>query len=496
MLHAVSGPIDFQAVKRMSPICCINRASLSFGFELTELLVYMAKDVDQDAFDLFKRQYGAVNGTPMIPNNTAALKFPAKKMTVSQQTKQLHLNDVKAIRVPGLVDHMFPKVKSPIEFDDTLISSLESIKAEMPDFVFDKRLDKLSVINDQIKARATGEAIVPRDSQEIQFANWINKFSECMWAYAKSKGITLPLPRSWDGQSANKVITNGSTKQKPDLILYEPKETKKKCFESIRVVWEITTEEDFPDRTTDTCDRRTASMLKMQPGRLFVPLLLMLNSQVGVTLYDRVGIWESDAISLSTPEGRQMFYRVIAFCAFADPKYLGFDPNIDYIDHIPRYINIPRIGDKETKIMYKIFKVLFVEEGLTGSGVVHFFVGRGQEFFTVKQIWQDLSRIAEFVHFADAVQPLDEICLPHLKGGTIASIEGENIVTASFRPKPSRALHDRILLRYLYQPVGKNIVEFSSKIELLSVLLDIVWGMFFARNVEILLKLTLFVLKL
>lgn len=204
--------------------------------------------------------------------------------------------------------------------------------------------------------------------------------------------------------------------------------------------------------------------------------LLLSEYQFSLVLCDRTGIWESGPLSFK--DNLAVFYGIMACFAFAHSSHIGFDPNVIYVKHKPVYINITFHKDINKRYYYRVLRVLFVAGGIKGRGTVCYLAVRANQFFIIKELWQDVLRAGENEFLVKKISPLNEPCLPRIVVGVLPYVDDDYGVdyTNVFKPKRSWSDFDRVHERFVLQPVGVKVTDFCCKKELLYVFVDVIRG--------------------
>ncbi|KDR65852.1 hypothetical protein GALMADRAFT_260062 [Galerina marginata CBS 339.88] len=167
------------------------------------------------------------------------------------------------------------------------------------------------------------------------------------------------------------------------------------------------------------------------------------------------------------------FVRLMAGLMFADLSFLGYDPTII---PGPGGHQIITVDNKE----YEIMEMIFMADSIRGRGTVCWRVRRDGIEYVIKDLWADISRghtEAEILERAEGIEGVSQIVAEE-----IVQVDGENDSTARVRDIIDREnyykagwlreLEVRMHRRIVMTPFAVGLTHFSTKKELISVLID------------------------
>lgn len=288
--------------------------------------------------------------------------------------------------------------------------------------------------------------------------------------------------RLWTAQFATKSIS-GALKVKPDLVLYtsDPLNKIKLTWEHAISFMEVTSKPNDSDMLLNLA-RKAYAIFMNQPGRRFLMAVSIAAQAFRLHIYDRSGVIHSRGHNIHTDA--DTFTSLLYFLTFAPPEHLGYDPTFLYSSIIPRSPSSPprtiRVGTK----IYFVIRVIFFSQLIRGRATLclHVRDEHGKDF-VVKDCWTHRGRKVTEEQILWKLKEHGIPGLPTLKEAWTVQIGGRDDTTDLRRPTflessaNSRAMcEDRVHRRYLLDPLGSPVTEFSCIQEFLSIFIDILHG--------------------
>lgn len=208
-----------------------------------------------------------------------------------------------------------------------------------------------------------------------------------------------------------------------------------------------------------TCISKAFCMFNAQPSRHFIVTLFMVDTEWGVTYFDRSG----EVFVTFDYSNHADFVLTIAALMFGADEVLGYDPDVT------------RRGGREESVrvkaeLYTINKVLFASTVLRGRATVCWLVSKGGIQYVIKNTSDDGRQYVESEFL--------EECQKHNIEGVpwIVAIAEMNHKTLS-RPCNVKGVETRTYRCFVMGPVCEPLTAFSSRTELLQAFIDIIQSM-------------------
>ena len=313
----------------------------------------------------------------------------------------------------------------------------------------------------------------PENSNQPHTRGYIKRMSSMLAGVAPK--------RLWSAQFALKSIP-GAIKVKPDLIFCasDPLSKASPTWMEVMSFMEVTSRPNDPNMTLNLA-RKAYAVFMTQPGRRFL-MAVSISAQVfRLHIYDRSGVIHSLGYNIHTHA--DVFSKLIYFFTFAQPKALGYDPTFIYFD-IPRSLSsTPRTIRVGTKV-YIVVRIIFYSQLIRGRATLCLHVRNSQgEDFVVKDCWTHQGRKVTEEQILLKLKEHGIHGLPVLKEAWTVQIDGQDDTTDLRRPDFLKSSDNygamcetRIHRRYLLQPLGSPITEFSCLQEFLSIFINIIHG--------------------
>lgn len=303
------------------------------------------------------------------------------------------------------------------------------------------------------------------------------------------------------------------TSYQPDNIIIEAivKDANRRdvMWANIVVALEVKSNEKQLAEAISQCSRYSQSIFDAQPGRRFVPGVVVCGTKVTFLIFDRSGLIASEAISVH--DNPQKFLRLIIGLLFADEEYLGFEPTLRKGEGGSLFI--------ETGGVDYMVDCIYNEFGIKGRGTVcyHGVSQVDKSEVVIKDSWVDVGRQEtevgilmklnerkpEELSTPDGVRVIPEIVHhevlktkrpDHATGGwkfvdaTTAIFRDELVVRdgndepkwawSSKDEKTRNKVEIRRLCRIVMKPFGQKLDSFTSKKVLVRAFADVVHGTF------------------
>jgi hypothetical protein len=321
----------------------------------------------------------------------------------------------------------------------------------------------------------------PESFTEEGLANWLNILGRTIGMASNKKRV-----RIWSARSHNLPPSGSSTIRKPDLILLDRDDYSRSCDEkvhwsSIRAFGEVTAQESFPPRMTDTVNDKSFVLFLTQDNRRFVPALKFDGSgNFSLTITDRQGQIRMPALSLfmSGKDCALLLLRILAALMYGSLFDVGVDPSM--VCDKEGNVTTIFVNEKE----FKVYRRIYALQALVGRGTKVWIVTRGEQFYILKDSWVQSGRLESEIDFLK-LMVLD----PILTGRVPKLIEGEDLQfgnyadsTEWYRTNIGQVDRHRVHRRHVTEPIGSPLIKFKSRVEFLSAIVDVVKGMFFLKK--------------
>jgi hypothetical protein len=363
--------------------------------------------------------------------------------------------------LPGIPEALCPKSSLPITLNDHFLSRFpmyDSKNKKWKGFPF----DDTSIQNNKI---------------EHSFALFLNNISRLLVkCCASNNGIT---PRSWSADFCSHSMPGRGPKRKPDLILIDSSyNTESISWGNVLCVGEVTRSKQLTSRIKETIASKSYSIFQGQEDRRFAISIAFCDRTIFLIMFDRAGGLFSQAYNIENDPCT--FLYIVASMIFGTRTNMGFDPTLF-------------VADKARQIQvintYTIRRTIFKSAVIRGRGTTCWKVERDGNFYVVKDLWLDNVR-------SESDTSQEELILKRLEGveGIPRVVESKEVMidgqldTTDVRRQMFKQIKDttnpayqrflelenRIHFRMVMEPLANPIWDFSSKRELISVLIDIV----------------------
>ena len=277
-------------------------------------------------------------------------------------------------------------------------------------------------------------------------------------------------------------------KIKPDLILCASDPLNKTVLTWMHIITfiEVTSKPNDPDMSLNLA-RKAYAVFIAQPGRRFLMTISISAQAFCLHLYDRSGVIHSHGYNIH--DHADIFSSFLYFLTFAQPEDLGYDPTFIYSGMVSRPLSLHSQTICIGAGIYIVVRVIFCSHLICGRATLCLHVRNEHgEDFVVKDCWTHQGRK---VTEEQVLQKLKEHGtnglpihgLPILKEAWTVQIGGQDDTTDLRRPSFLKSSNNcgamcetRVHRRYLLQPLGSPITDFSCIQEFLSIFIDIIHG--------------------
>lgn len=316
----------------------------------------------------------------------------------------------------------------------------------------------------------------PQSYTEVGLADWLNILGRTIGMAYKKKRV-----RIWSANTCDLPPLGSTTKRKPDITLLDRDDYCKSTrvhWTSIRAFGEVTAQESFPTRMTDTVNEKTYLLFLTQDNRRFVPALRFDGSaNFSFTITDRQGQIRMPAMSLSIP-GKAcalVLLRILAALMYGSPSDIGLDPSM-VCDEKGNVVTI-FVNKKE----FSVFRRIYALQALVGRGTKVWIVTRQGLCYILKDSWVQSGRVESEINFLEAMARHPRLTghIPKLVEGEDLKIGGYGDSTEWYRVDIGQVDHHRTHRRHVTEPIGSPLIKFRSRVECLSAIVDVLHGMYF-----------------
>jgi hypothetical protein len=320
----------------------------------------------------------------------------------------------------------------------------------------------------------------PVSFSEAHLAEWLNILGRAIGLFYKTKRL-----RMWSAVACNLPPSGSNTLRKPDIVLLDIEDHEKSFTPSdrridwhiIRAFAEVSKQEFFPPRMIDTINQKSYLLFLTQDNRRFIPALKFDGSgNMALTITDRQGLIQMGVISILAA-GKAcalMVLRILAALMYGSPSDIGLDPSMICDDKgIVKTIIVNR---KEFTVDRRIYAL----QALIGRGTKVYVVTRESKYYILKDSWIQSGRLESEIDFLRDMALHGDLVdrIPWLMDGVDLKIGNRADSTEWYRLDVGQVNRHRIHRRHVTEPIGSPLIKFSSKAEFLSVIIDVVQGLF------------------
>ena len=289
----------------------------------------------------------------------------------------------------------------------------------------------------------------------------------------------IVLKHLWSAQFAIRSIP-GAIKVKPDLVFCssDPLRETPPTWAQVISFMEVTSKPNDPNMSLNLA-RKAYAVFMAQPGHHFL-MVISISAQVfRLHVYNCSGVIHSRGYNIHVHA--DMFSNLYFF-TFAQPKHLGYDPTLIYFDIVPRPLlstsRTIRVGAE----IYIIIRVIFCSQLIRGRATLclHIRNSHGEDFI-IKDCWTHQGRKVTEEQVLQKLKEHGINGLPVLKEAWTVQIDRQDDTTDLCRPPFLKSSDNygamcetRVHRRYLLQPLGSPITEFSCLQEFLSIFINII----------------------
>ncbi|KAF8958358.1 hypothetical protein BDZ97DRAFT_1762234 [Flammula alnicola] len=364
--------------------------------------------------------------------------------------------------VPRLVEHLFPDSVLPLAVDE-LAKQLTN---------------KGNLCQNPKRKTWVGFPDLSVPSQggkvEAELAIFLNVIGTAIHKICKknSKAKVPSKPRRWDSSTSTKPLAGGpSAARKPDLNLIEEGETP--SWTTVKVTAELTSNIHIKhqEHNENQLTNGAYMVFSSQDERRFHIGVSFCQAEVRVYVFDRAGVVGS--VQFDLEKEPKMLIRLLAGLTLSDPSAIGFDPTIRHEPGGNRFVTV---AGKE----YEIIETLFISDTIRGRGTVCWRASFDGADYVIKNTWADVSRDLTEPEIMKMAGDLEGIA--HIVAEEIVQVNGRDdktdyirqvIDAENYRDKNWYAkLEIRAHRRIVSTPLAEALPYFSTKKELISVLID------------------------
>ena len=221
-----------------------------------------------------------------------------------------------------------------------------------------------------------------------------------------------------------------------------------------------------------------------QPGRRFL-LAVSISAQVfRLHIYDHSGAVHSRGYNIHSHA--DIFSTLLYHFTFGRPEDLGYDPTFLYFPIVFRPLSSPSPTIRVGTEIYTVVRILFSSQLIRGRATLCLHVrNKHGENFVVKDCWTHQGRKVTEEQILQKLKEHGIHGLPILREAWTVQIDGQDDTTDLRRPaflmssgNCGAMCEPRVHRRYLLQPLGEPITDFSCLQEFLSIFIDIIHGEF------------------
>lgn len=397
------------------------------------------------------------------------------KTLILQELKDSLWHDVDVMQLIGL---LLPQPDPPLDIDD-LLKSNKMLSQSL------EWHTSLSMPNTVTGQSAKGSTVTGQ-SAEFRVATWLNKISNIYGKLGKPDSQLINPPRLWNSDACQRPLP-GKTKRKPDIILtdnYTRRGQKVWGWEDVHVFIEVTSKQPPKNilcaQMRATLYSKAFMVFQAQPNRRFVLALTICRSQMYINLLDRAGAVHSSPINMV--EQPAVVLRVLMGIVFATASTIGYDPSITDVD------GAKVACCKNQK--YAIDSILFAHHMIRGRATICWRARKDKEDYVIKDSWPNVKRTQSESQFLRKAAEKNITGVPVLVDdedlkvdGTTDNTDNRRVLSGGGRKikesikKREEEVDSRVHRRLVLQPAAIPLPYFSSKRELVSVLIDIIKGM-------------------
>ena len=399
-----------------------------------------------------------IKSTPIVQRmSTGRLADDRQPITTSVLSIMLEkelARDRHILRSCTFLDPLFPAEKLPFPVDNLLLDQLTESKTWDPH-------------QNCFTTKPTYD--------EPGMATWLNHLGDKMGeAFSKT-----PL-RRWYHDFCNQPPDGSPIVRKPDLALMDPACMQegvklKKSWGKILALGEVTSSKKSPKRMSETVDAKSYILFCTQDDRRFaIALSFNGTGYFSLTVTDCQGqLRTGDCSLLEGKDNALTILKILAMLMFGSFADIGLDPTMirGPLDTVQSFfVNNHR---------YAVVKRIYAVHALLGRGTKVYLVCRDSKFFIIKDSWVQPHRSESEVKQLEAIKAHagNLNCIPTLVEHEDVKVHSEIDSTRRYRETVGLGtdlhwIHRRLVLT----PVGEPIFGAQSKVEFLTVILDVING--------------------
>ena len=377
------------------------------------------------------------------------------------------LRDAYLNGVPLFIDHLFPDHFLPFDINQELLGQLTN--------------NNQPLYNKQCGVWVDCPNLSHK-TEERHMANWLNLV--CTRLSQSDTSKTLVPKRIWSSHFATKPLGGCATKRKPDIILVNNFAQNGWVWQDVHSLIEMTVSEPKgADKTAitpsikKTLGDKAFLMFEAQQNRRYVLVAALIKTLLHIHLYDHAGVVRMVAIDIH--QRPLQFLRFLAGIVFTDSDLIGYDPTIHFLPDGSMTVTVENT--------YAIKETLCASGMIRGRATICWRTERDGCYYAIKDSWVDSGRDTTEIQFLEKAEKCGIEGVPCVVELKDMMVRGVKDTTDSHRlmfsrDNPSNTvfknLENRIHRRLVLTPCAIPITHFTSKRELISVLIDIVESMF------------------
>jgi hypothetical protein len=413
---------------------------------------------------------------------------PSKPLTHSHIDKILRneLKDAEFSNIPGLIDHIFPDSALPNGLSpQQILKHIENTTLKNG-----KQLYKDGTWNLPLFTR-------DRFSSPKQEAGCAKLFNSIV-ALAASAGDAVQITRIWSSSYSNRGLPGSRATRQPDIVLLDNShdtpllpqtvlqsaisttKTRKPvmpvgAFQTLGATCQVKSTSQRSSKAREELAQDAYFIFSSQDNRRYVLGISFCGVDIGLSLFDRAGALHS--LSFDIDNHPLQFIRLIVGLSYCSDTLLGYDPTITTRAGC-RYI---RLNGAD----YQILSTEFIADMVRGRGTICYRAIRDEKEYAIKDLWADTGRSHQEVEFLQAAEENNIPGVPICCNSAVIRIDSQdrNDLTSWAREciQPTHKRYEDVKKvevrehrRLVMQPFALPLMQFASKIELLSVLRDVI----------------------
>jgi hypothetical protein len=386
------------------------------------------------------------------------------------------LRDADLTGVPLFIDHLFPDRVLPFQITQELLDRLTNNNNQS---LYDQRTKNGKPCGVWVHCPNLAQK-----TEERHMANWLNLVCTRLSQIDPLK--PLVPKRIWSSHFATKPLGGSATKRKPDIVLVNNFAQNGYVWQDIHGLIEMTVSAPKGVNKTaltptikKTLGDKAFLIFEAQQNRRFVLAAALIQKLLHIHLYDRTGVVRMVAFDIH--KRPLQFLRFLAGFTFTDSDLIGYDPTIQTSPDGPMTVIVENT--------YVIKETLYASGMIRGRATICWRAERDGCDYAIKDSWVDSDRETTEIQFLKKAEECGIEGVPRVVESKDLMVHGVTDTTDSHRPMFSRVnpsnkvfknLENRIHRRLVLTPCAVPLTHFTSKRELISVLIDIIESMVYS----------------